>query len=200
VILTRRRTNPSPGRARTKVGRIHSRQNALTDSELITQVARGDEQAMAHVYERYSSIVYSVALRVLGDAGHAADVVQDVFLSLWRNPGSYQAARGTLCAWLAVIARNRAIDQVRRRQYTEDVEDVSIAVHHNLEDETVRGQLIGRVRQSLAAMSEEQRSALELAFFKGMTHSEIAASTKQPLGTVKTRIRSALQTLRRGLE
>jgi RNA polymerase sigma-70 factor (ECF subfamily) len=166
----------------------------------MAQVARGEQAAMSHVYDRYSSIVYSVALRVLGDTGKAEDVMQEVFLSLWRNPDSYQAARGTLAAWLAVIARNRAIDQVRRRRDTEDVEEIPVAVHHNLEDDAVRGELIGRVRKSLEAMPAEQRSALELAYFKGMTHSEIAASTQQPLGTVKTRIRSALQALRKTLE
>ena len=155
---------------------------------------------MSHVYERYSSIVYSVALRVLGDTGKAEDVMQEVFLSLWRKPEVYQAARGTLAAWLAVIARNRAIDQIRRRRDMEDVEEIPLAVHHNLEDEAVRGELIGRVRQSLASMPAEQRSALELAYFKGMTHSEIAAKTNQPLGTVKTRIRAALQALRKTLE
>jgi RNA polymerase sigma-70 factor, ECF subfamily len=172
----------------------------LTDSELIAQVARGEQAAMGHVYDRYSSIVYSVALRVLGDTGAAEDVMQEVFLALWRKPESYQAARGTLAAWLAVIARNRAIDQIRRRRETEDVEDVRLAVHQNLEDEAMRTQLIGRVRQSLTAMPAEQRSALELAYFKGMTHAEIAASTQQPLGTVKTRIRAALQALRKTLE
>jgi RNA polymerase sigma-70 factor (ECF subfamily) len=172
----------------------------LTDSELIAQVARGDQAAMAQVYDRYSPIVYSVALRVLGDTGKAEDVMQEVFLALWRNPASYQAARGTLPAWLAVIARNRAIDQIRRRRDTEDVEEIPLAVHHNLEDEAVRGELIGRVRQTLATMPDEQRATLELAYFKGLTHSEIAARTQQPLGTVKTRIRSALQALRRSLE
>jgi RNA polymerase sigma-70 factor, ECF subfamily len=155
---------------------------------------------MAHVYDRYSSIVYSVALRVLGDTGNAEDVMQEVFLALWRNPNAYQAARGTLAAWLAVIARNRAIDQVRRRRDTQDVDEVPLAVHHNLENEAVRGELIGRVRLSLETMPAEQRSALELAYFKGMTHTEIAASTQLPLGTVKTRIRSALQALRKTLE
>jgi RNA polymerase sigma-70 factor, ECF subfamily len=155
---------------------------------------------MAHVYDRYSSIVYSVALRVLGDTGNAEDVMQEVFLALWRNPNAYQAARGTLAAWLAVIARNRAIDRVRRRRDTEDVDEVPLAVHHNLENEAVRGELIGRVRLSLETMPAEQRSALELAYFKGMTHTEIAASTQVPLGTVKTRIRSALQALRKTLE
>jgi RNA polymerase sigma-70 factor, ECF subfamily len=155
---------------------------------------------MAHVYDRYSSIVYSVALRVLGDTGNAEDVMQEVFLALWRNPNAYQAARGTLAAWLAVIARNRAIDQVRRRRDTQDVDEMPLAVHHNLENEAVRGELIGRVRLSLETMPAEQRSALELAYFKGMTHTEIAASTQLPLGTVKTRIRSALQALRKTLE
>lgn len=155
---------------------------------------------MSHVYDRYSSIVYSVALRVLADTGKAEDVMQEVFLYLWRNPNAYQAARGTLAAWLAVIARNRAIDQIRRRHETEDVEEIPLAVHQNLEDEAVRNQLIGRVRKSLETMPEDQRSALELAYFKGMTHSEIAASTQQPLGTIKTRIRSGLQALRRSLE
>jgi RNA polymerase sigma-70 factor, ECF subfamily len=173
---------------------------SVSDSDLIAQVARGEQAAMAHVYDRYSSIVYSVALRVLGDTGNAEDVMQEVFLALWRNPNAYQAARGTLAAWLAVIARNRAIDQVRRRRDTQDVDEMPLAVHHNLENEAVRGELIGRVRLSLETMPAEQRSALELAYFKGMTHTQIAASTQLPLGTVKTRIRSALQALRKTLE
>jgi RNA polymerase sigma-70 factor (ECF subfamily) len=172
----------------------------LNDSELIAQVARGEQSAMAHVYDRYSAIVYSVALRVLGDTGKAEDVMQEVFLYLWRNPNAYDAARGTLPAWLAVIARNRAIDQIRRRRETEDVEEIPLAAHQNLEDEAARAELISRVRKSLETMPVEQRAALELAYFKGLTHTEIAARTQQPLGTVKTRIRSALQALRKTLE
>src|SRR5215467_6809199 len=92
----------------------------------------GDQSAIADLYDRYSSIVYAVALRVLGDTMAAEDVLQEVFLQLWRNPGAFDAARGNLAAWLAVIARNRAIDALRRRKPETDIEDVVISVAPDL--------------------------------------------------------------------
>lgn len=154
---------------------------------------------MAELYDRYSPLVYAVALRVLIDTGAAEDVLQEVFMQLWRHPASFDARRGSLGPWLAVIARHRAIDILRKRRPQTDLEDVVIAIEANLEDTTERARVLEKVRTSLRAMPDPQRKALEMAFFEGMTHSEIAAQTGEPLGTVKTRIRAALMVLRRAL-
>src|SRR5580700_5944105 len=102
--------------------------NAMTpDPALLTAIRSGDQGAMAEVYDRYSSIVYAVALRVLQDAGAAEDVLQDVFMQLWRNPGAFDASRGNMAAWLAVIARHRAIDALRKRRPENDIADVIVS-------------------------------------------------------------------------
>src|ERR1700729_4576286 len=95
-----------------------------TDAMLVSAIRGGDDAAMAQLYDRYSGVVYSVALRVLGDTGAAEDVLQEVFLQLWRNPSAFDAARGGLASWLAVITRNRAIDSLRKRRPETDIEDV----------------------------------------------------------------------------
>src|SRR3954465_2025937 len=164
---------------------------------MIAGVRAGRESAMTQLYDRYSAIVYSVALRVLGDTGAAEDVVQEIFLQLWRKPESFDASRGSLAAWLAVIARHRAIDALRKRKPETDIAEVGIALDLDLEEEAGRKIAIEKVRNSLASMPPEQRKAIDLAFFEGLTHSEVAARTGEPLGTVKTRIRSALITLRK---
>ena len=154
---------------------------------------------MAELYDRYSSIVYAVALRVLQETSAAEDVLQDIFMQLWRNPGAFDASRGNMGAWLAVIARHRAIDVLRKRRPQTDLEDVVIAVDAELESATERARAAEKVRASLHEMPDKQRRALEMAFFEGMTHTEIAAQTGEPLGTIKTRIRTALVALRRAL-
>jgi RNA polymerase sigma-70 factor, ECF subfamily len=167
------------------------------DTRLIAAIRSGDEQAMAQLYDRYSSIVYSVALRVLGDTGAAEDILQEVFMQLWRSPGAFDASRGNLGAWLAVITRNRAIDSVRRRRSETDIDDVIVSVEPDLAGEAERSRALEKVRGTLNGMAPQLRSLLEMAFFEGLTHSEIAAKTGEPLGTVKTRIRSGLLTLRK---
>jgi len=162
-------------------------------------IRAGDEQAMGQLYDRYSGIVYSVALRVLNESSAAEDVLQEVFLQLWRNPGAFDANRGSLGAWLAVIARHRSIDLLRKRRPESGVEDVMIAIDTEMEDEAARKQLAERARAVMQTMPAEQRSALELAFFQGLTHSEIAAKTGEPLGTIKTRIRNGLIAMRKCL-
>lgn len=152
---------------------------------------------MATLYDRYSSIVYSVALRVLQDTGAAEDVLQDIFLQLWRKPGAFDASRGNMGAWLAVIARNRAIDALRRRRPENDIEDVVVSVEPDLASDAERSRAMEKVRGALQAMPAAQRSALEMAYFEGLTHTEIAEKTGEPLGTVKTRIRSGLLSLRK---
>jgi RNA polymerase sigma-70 factor (ECF subfamily) len=158
------------------------------------------ERALADLYDRYSGIVYAVALRVLGDAGAAEDVLQEVFLQLWRNPGAFDSARGSLGAWLAVITRNRAIDSLRRRKPETDIEDVILSVAPDLAGDADRSRAAEKVRGVLGTMPPPQRSALEMAYFEGLSHSEIAAKTGEPLGTIKTRIRAGLMLLRKAFQ
>ena len=174
--------------------------NPQDDVALIARLREKGEDAqnaMADLYDRYSSIVYGVALRVLGDTSAAEDVLQEVFLQLWRRPEVFDAERGRLAPWLAVIARNRAIDVVRKRPHEEDIDEIPIASSVDLEDTSARRLAVEKVRSVLAGLPQEQRSALEMAFFAGMTHTEIARKTGEPLGTVKTRIRSALMAVRK---
>lgn len=152
---------------------------------------------MAALYDRYSTIVYSVALRVLGDTGAAEDVLQEVFLQLWRNPGVFDASRGNLAPWLAVITRNRSIDALRKRRPETDINDVVVSVDPDMAGEAERSQAMERVRGALGGMPPAQRSALEMAYFEGLSHSEIAEKTGEPLGTIKTRIRTGLLSLRK---
>jgi RNA polymerase sigma-70 factor (ECF subfamily) len=167
------------------------------DNSLVSAIRSGDENAMATLYDRYSPIVYSVALRVLGDTGAAEDVLQEVFMQLWRNPGGFDSSRGNLAAWLAVISRNRAIDAVRKRRPDTDIADVIVSVEPDLAGDAERARAMEKVRGALGAMPSAQRSALEMAYFEGLTHTEIAAKTSEPLGTIKTRIRAGLLALRK---
>jgi len=167
------------------------------EAALIGRIRAGDETAMADLYDRYSGIVYGVALRVLGNTTAAEDVLQEVFLQLWRNPQAFDADRGRLPAWLAVIARNRAIDHLRKRPPEDDIEDLAISTGVNLENTTAQRLAVDKVRGVLAQLPAEQRRLLEMAFFEGMTHSEIAAKTGEALGTIKTRIRTGLLSLRK---
>lgn len=152
---------------------------------------------MAQLYERYSPIVYSVALRVLGDTGAAEDILQEVFMQLWRSPDLFDANRGSLPGWLAVITRNRAIDFLRKRRPETDITDVIVSIEPDLFRVAEWSRTLGKIRSALGSMPPRQRSALEMAFFEGLTHSEIAEKTGEPLGTVKTRIRAGLLTLRK---
>jgi len=123
-------------------------------------------------------------------------VLQDVFLQLWRNPDAFDASRGSLAAWLAVVTRHRSIDRLRKRRPETDIEECVIASGPDLRDETERALLVEKVRGALAEMNPDQRTALEMAYFQGLTHAEIAEKTGEPLGTIKTRIRTGLQQLR----
>lgn len=173
---------------------------ASPDTTLVSAIRSGDQSAMAALYDRYSSVVYSVALRVLGDTGAAEDIQQDVFMQLWRNPGAFDANRGHLGAWLAVITRNRAIDALRKRRPESDLEDVVLSVVPDMAGDADRSRIAEKVRGLLGTMSPVQRSALEMAYYEGLTHTEIAARTGEPLGTIKTRIRAGLTALRKAFQ
>jgi len=169
------------------------------DGALIAGIRAGDEAAMGQLYDRYSSMVYSVALRVLGDTGAAEDVLQDVFMQLWRRPEAFDSSRGQMGAWLSVIARHRAIDALRKRVPETDVTEIVVSVDPDLDDMAERSEALEKVRGALSTMPSQQRSALELAFFQGLTHSEIAKRLGEPLGTIKTRIRAGLLALRKAV-
>jgi RNA polymerase sigma-70 factor (ECF subfamily) len=169
----------------------------VPDAMMVSALRSGDEQAMAQLYERYSSIVYAVALRILGDTGAAEDVLQEVFMQLWRTPEAFDSSRGSLPAWLAVITRNRAIDLLRKRRPDTDIADVVVSCEPDMLGGAEMSRSLEKIRGTLGTMPPLQRTALEMAFFDGLTHAEIAEKTGEPLGSVKTRIRSGLLTLRK---
>jgi len=172
----------------------------LNDGALVSAIRSGNQDAMAQLYDRYSSVVYAVALRVLADAAAAEDILQEIFMQLWRNPGAFDASRGNLAPWLAVISRNRAVDVLRKRRPQMEITENLISVEPDLASDTDRGRAAEKVRAVLKSMPAPQRSALEMAYFEGFSHSEIAEKTKEPLGTIKTRIRTGLMLLRKAVE
>ena len=169
-----------------------------SDEALIRRMLGGDEVALGVLYDRYGRRVYSVAHRILQDAGAAEEVLQDIFHQLWRNASNFDSARGSLGGWLLVMARNRSIDRLRKRAPSAG-EEIAAGLPGwgpDMENAAVRDQMAQRVREALKALPEAQREAMELAYFEGLTQSEIAQRTGDPLGTVKTRLRTALASLR----
>jgi RNA polymerase sigma-70 factor (ECF subfamily) len=168
-------------------------------------ICRRDVQAFETLYDRYGDLVFSVAVRVVGDAALAEDAVQDVFLRLWRRPDSYTIDRGRFLTWLLSVARNRAIDERRsrgRRQRheafpaTESADDKFIYEGDDPALAAVLADERESIRDALSLLPSEQRQAIELAYFGGFTQQEIATQLGQPLGTIKTRIRLGMQKLR----
>ncbi len=174
----------------------------VPDSALIERMMAGDEAALSTLYDRYSAMLFGMLMRILRDQQAAEEVLQDLFLQLWRNAAQFDAGRGSLPAWLMVIGRNRAISRLRGRRDREVLEEEegdyanTFASGQNIEDEAVRAQLARNIAAALEQLPAEQRQAVELAYFEGMTQSEIANRTGTPLGTVKTRVRTAMQSLR----
>ena len=168
-----------------------------SDAKLVSAIRSGDQDAMAQLYERYSPIVYAVARRVLGDAAAAEDILQEVFMQFWRNPDVFDVTRGSLPGLLAVIARNRSIDSLRKRRPETDISGLVVSIEPDLTGGTEWSRALEKIRSALGTMPSPQRSALEMAFFDGLTHTEIAAKTGEPLGTIKSRIRAGLITVRK---
>ncbi|HEX6183688.1 MAG TPA: sigma-70 family RNA polymerase sigma factor [Pyrinomonadaceae bacterium] len=177
-----------------------------TDSEssqaaLIRGVAEGDEQALASLYDTTSRTVYGLLLRVLSDPSSAEEVLLDVYAQVWRQAASYCPERGRPLAWLTTIARSRAIDRLRRsrneQQRAVPLDEAARAAGGESVEEGVRaGEVRAVVRAALDALTPEQRDVIELAYYGGMSHSEIAAARGLPLGTVKTRTRLGMMRLR----
>lgn len=176
------------------------------DATLVQSLLRQDVNAFEQLYERHSRLVYSLVLRILQQASTAEEVAQDVFLQLWRNAGSYDAERGPFVPWLLTMARNRALDhlrlkserQRRREDQTDELPPVSAAPEYERElDERRRAE---RVRALMGGLQAQQKRAIELAYFEGLSHTEIAKKLKEPLGTVKSWIRNGLLRLKEGLQ
>ena len=177
-----------------------------SDAELMEQLIRREPEALEALYDRHARAVYSLVLRIAQHAASAEEIVQDVFLQLWRNAHLYRAARGPLEPWLFTLARNRALDHMRlkrekqrRREETLDFEPLACA-GPNPESIVDRERRAERVRALMKSLPQQQRQAIELAFFEGMTHSEIARALGEPLGTVKSWIRTGLLRLREALQ
>ncbi len=180
-----------------------------SDAALMERLARErDVSALDRLYDRYSRLVYSLVLRVLQQAASAEEIVQDIFLQLWRNAHLYDADRGPLQPWLLTLARNRALDFLRlkreKQRRREDVLDDVVApvavAAPNLDAQIDEQRRAARVRELMRALPAPQLKAIELAFFEGMSHSQIAAAMRQPLGTVKSWIRNGLLRLKEGLQ
>lgn len=173
-----------------------------TDAALMDKVVARDEAALAAVYDRYAAMLSSVLNRILRDSQAAEEILQDTFFQLWRTAARFDAARGSLAGWLLVIARNRAISRLRRRNPAagEELGENSVVLPLNLESSLAQQQLLGRVKSAMDNLPAEQRACVELAYFEGLTHSEIAQRTGDPLGTVKTRLRSAVEILKKNLQ
>lgn len=176
--------------------------SSSADRDALQRMVSLDHDAVAELYDRHGRLVYSLALRVVRDQGDAEDVVQEVFSQAWRQAASYDTSRGSVLGWLLTLTRSRAIDRLRsRRSRPEPAGDESLLTALPASGQPADEQLMwaGRatqIRAALDTLSGLQRIAIELAFFEGLTHAEVAERLELPLGTVKTRIRQGLLVLR----
>lgn len=171
------------------------------DRELLLQVARGDEQAFARLYDRFAAPAFGLALKICGNRALAEDVVQEAFLSIWRKPGSYHPERGTVASYLFGAVHNKAVDAVRHEESLRRREQAfGDQPEESGQEEVVEGAWIAlrrdQVRDAMRRLSPVQREALELAYFEGLTYSEVAGKLGIPLGTAKTRLRDGMIRLR----
>ncbi len=174
------------------------------DRAVLVRVTAGELYALEELYDRYRTMAYSIALRITGDAAAAEDVLQDAFLGVWRHADRYAEGRGSVKTWLLSIVHHRSVDAVRRRRPTTVLPEPEAWPPPQLVLPDVWAEVAGRidaevVRVALSTLSDVQREALELAYFGGLTQTEIAERTGAPLGTVKSRMRLGLRAMRRGL-
>jgi RNA polymerase sigma factor (sigma-70 family) len=174
------------------------------DRAVLGRIATGDLHALEELYDRYKTMAYSIAYRITDDAALAEDVVQEAFLGAWRNASRYLEGRGSVKTWLLAIVHHRAIDAVRRRRPTSELPESDAVPPAPLRLPDVWGEVEAdldaeAVRRALAALSDVQREAIELAYYGGLTQLEIAERTRTPLGTVKSRMRLGLLAMRRAM-
>ncbi len=170
------------------------------DESLIRLITEGQSAALGVLYDRYGRLVFSLAFQVTSDAAVAEEITQEVFLQIWNKATTYQSSQGKVTTWITSVARHRAIDSLRRRGARpeghqidfEDSEEPDLVDPVAVEEQVEFSQRSKAVRRAIARLPPDQKKALALAFFKGLTHQEIAEQTGEPLGTVKTRIRLAM--------
>jgi len=176
------------------------------DAALVRRLLQRDVSAFEELYDRHSRIVFALIQRILQQASTSEEVVQDVFLALWRNAAQYDQSRGPFVPWLLTLARNRALDQLRlkserqRRREDQTEELPPVVTMPDFEGSLDEQRRAKRVRDLMAALNPQQKRAIELAYFEGLSHSEIANALKEPLGTVKSWIRNGLLRLKEGLQ
>jgi RNA polymerase sigma-70 factor (ECF subfamily) len=183
--------------------------NADADRQLLAAIAGGSADALGRFYDRHAALVFGMARRILTRPEDAEEVVQDVFAQVWRRAATYSAERATVPGWLVMLTRTRAIDRLRSRRARPDQDrglDLEPSSAPPLaadvrtpEQAAAATERAGRIRRAMAALPDAQRALVELAFFEGLTHTELADRTSTPLGTVKTRLRTAMSTLRAAL-
>ena len=206
-MATDKRQTPSPSSAQRNVSRADVAADA--DAALLRRMADGDDSALAALYDRWVDRVHTVAYWILKDADEAEDVVEETFWQAWRSAARYDGARSGGSTWLVMIARSRALDRLRAQRRRADWTAAPSTAGALLDEAMAResgatalpeqAEHWALLVEAIGALPAEQREALELAFFGGLSHSEIAAQTAQPLGTVKTRIRLAMEKLRQRL-
>ncbi|WP_438483509.1 sigma-70 family RNA polymerase sigma factor [Oleiharenicola lentus] len=204
VAAERPRMTPSEPTSRSdSTGNEQTREQAA----LLAAMANGDKNALASLYDSLSRPLYSLAYRITNDSSEAQDIVQDVFLQLWRKASSYDTSRGSVFSWAATLTRNRSIDRIRmRKRHAEllaesahDLQPASSNSGDNSAETLWVREKADAVRAALMQLAPDQKKAIELAFFNGLTQQEIAAKLDEPLGTIKARIRRGLLKLRESL-
>lgn len=179
-----------------------------SDQALLRLIVHGRESALGELYDRFSRLVFSIALSSVGDSALAEEITQDVFLRIWERAETYQFDRGQVKTWVGSIARNRSIDVIRRRKIRpeghlspwDDMYEQNLPAEVNIEDDYEHMSKRSLLREAIKHLPDEQRMALSYAFFQGYSHREIAQILDEPIGTIKTRIRLAMQKLRAALQ
>lgn len=182
-------------------------QNLERDGELLRNIAAGDRAAFAEFYDRHATLMFSVAAKILNNSGEAEDVLQETFLQIWEKAGSFDSKLGKASSWVVILVRNKAIDRIRagqRRSRLAEAAGAEFAVVAEVHD-TANEQIHGHdkatlIRSAIGGLPTDQRQAIELAFFSGLTQNEISEKLREPLGTVKARIRRGLLKMRDQLE
>jgi len=192
-----------------ETARMDIRNSTSIDSDLLTLIAKGDRRAFGHLYDRSSQVLFTLSLRMLGDREEAEDLLQEVYTEVWRKSVRYDARRGSAMAWLITLTRSRGIDRLRARAsrghgMTDSIDDAPVAHTQGRDPTPFEQQADAEVRvmvmKALVELPAAQRQALELSYYEGLSHSEIAARLKEPVGTIKTRIKLGMSKLKTSLQ
>jgi RNA polymerase sigma-70 factor, ECF subfamily len=192
-----------------ETARMDIRNSTSIDSDLLTLIAKGDRRAFGRLYDRSSEVLFTLSLRMLGDREEAEDLLQEVYTEVWRKSVRYDARRGPPMAWLITLTRSRGIDRLRARTsrghgMTDSIDDAPVAQTQGRDptpfDQQADAEVRVMVMKALVELPAAQRQALELSYYEGLSHSEIAERLKEPVGTIKTRIKLGMSKLKTALQ